>query len=140
MERDFLTEEQSANLVKFAKILAVRGKMRRFTDDAWILKQMGFSGVEEPPPNPALKHNVLMFSTDKWSFMVVRHCNPLEQEGNGLCCLRIDRKYLQDEFAPKGRPDRERMTKIVHGMLCILNVSPLEVDLDKLTTFNAKLN
>lgn len=140
MERDFLTEEQSEKLVTFARILATRGNMRRFTDDKWILTQMALSNVEEPPPAPSLKHNVIMFSDDKWSFMVVRHCNPLSEEGNGLCALRIDRKYIQSEFAPNGKPDKERMRKITQGMLSILNVNPDEVDLDKMTMFNSARN
>lgn len=140
MERDFLEPEQAHQLKKFSEIMAVQGKMTRHLDDAWIGLQMALCKVSEPVVPVTAKHNIVLFGDETWCYIAVRHMGHELPEDNGLCCLRIDRKFLFSQFAPGGFPCKEKMEVIVRCLLAILNVNPVEVDLDKLCRMDSSLN
>lgn len=133
MERSFLDDENSAKLKTFAQIMAVKGQMRRYTNDAWIMLQMALCNISEPAAPPNAKHNICFFGDTNWCYLVVRYLNHAEPADNGLSALRIDRKYLREQFAPGGIPNKSRMEVITRSLLAILNVDPAQVDLDKLS-------
>jgi len=124
----FLDEASAAKLVKFAEILRIRGKMMAVTDDALILLSMAMNGIPNPKVQAGDHHKVILFSDKQWSWLVVVYQG--FTEGNGLAALKIDRKYLMNEFMVRGTFNPQRAQKIVNGMLCVMQVNPRDVEMD----------
>lgn len=140
MERDFLTDEQSLQLVKFAEVMATQGHMRRISDNCLIAQHMSLNGVIETPVEGVAKHKIVFFNDETWCWLVVRHCGHQNNSENGLCALCVDKKYLRGQFAPGGVQNPHRMKTIIQSMLAILNVDPAEVDLDKMAMIQKSSN
>jgi len=135
----FLTEEQHAKLVTFAKIMRERGEMTALHNDGEILLHMAMNSVPKPKVQAGDQHSVIMFSDSEWAWMVVMYQGFAEEGGNGLGALKVKREYLMKEFCPCGNYSPTRAKKIFDGMLCILQVDPRTVEYD-LRQWNQKQN
>ena len=140
MQRDFLTPADCAKLKKMAEIMSVQGRMRLITNDSWLTMQMALAKCPEPPVVPGEHYTVMLFGNTDDCFLCIRHNGHADPEANGLSALRIDRKYLQQQFCPFGIPAPERQKTIFKSMLAILNVPPNDIDVSKFVGGGIQLN
>lgn len=126
-QHPFLTESQHKSLLIAAKILKEAGELSCLTDDAHITLLMVTNGVDVPAVQAGDNHKVILFSDDKWSYVVVRYGGFADKQDNGLGAIKIKRDYLQAEFKRAGVGD-DWPKRILDFMLCILQVDPRKVD------------
>lgn len=140
MQRDFLTPQDCAKLKKMAEVMSVQGRMRLVTNDSWLAMQMALAKCPEPPIVPGERYTVMLFGNKDDCYLCVRHNGHSAPEANGLAALRIDRKYLTQQFAPHGIPNAGRQKVIFKSMLAILNVPPDDIDVNKFVGGGIQLN